>query len=752
MGPMQQPPVSAQQMALPPQLAAGSTMRPQTPPPEQQQPPQFQPELNPRVLGRPPLTPIADDTPDRHSIYDEAKDGFNLTRLCSLVADCEDQPDWRRRSTLAAAYVDGKQFTPEQESAARAEGLGDVRPINLIGRVIRSVCGQEAKARTDVKIEADDDEVADVCDVLNARLKEAQRETYADMAVSQAYFGQVGPGIGWVEVARNADPLDYPYRVAEVHRDEMWWDWHDPDLMIRGARWVARKRWQDLDELEAAMPQFRRLLRQVSNGWSGFTWDNTIDEAMIQHWQDDHRFNVYQRRSEWYDGARKRIKLYEIWYKVPAMGVVMFLSPTRRVLFNQANPAHVQAVATNQVRVQRCLTRQVRCALFAGPHRLLDHGTTRRNFPYVPFFAYRDDEDLSPYGLVEGMIAPQDGYNRRRLRIEWMLKARQIYVDNDALDTKANTLAEIADRVMRPDLVVVLDANRKHGDGIRVTSDLQLQKEQIAVMGDDKQLIQDVPGVYGSQLGQAQTGVTSGIANSLLIEQGAVAMNDLNDNYRHSRRMVYENLVDLIVQDHMVPNLPVKLGRGSSRRVVVLNAWDPQQQALINNVEDAPVRVGLGEVPATPAFRMQQQQQIAQIVQALAQTSPQAAAVLAPSFIEATDLPDRMERADDVRRVLGLPTAGDRQAAQAAQQQQAEQQQKQAAMAEAAGQLAMEKEAAEVDETKSKTALNKAKVVELGHGLAMASMQQAHAEQPEPADPDAQQQRLIQEALAEAMQ
>lgn len=720
------------------------------------------------------LTPIKDDTPNTAIGFDQAgADGFSLTRLMGLVSDCADQPAWRGRADVAGAYVDGKQFTPEQEYAARMEGMGEIRPTNLIGRVIRSVCGSEAKARTDVKIEADDDETADVCDVLNAKLKEAQRETYADMAVSAAYFGQVGPGLGWVEVSRNADPLDYPYRVSDVHRNEMWWDFKDPDLVLRGARWVARMRWQDLDELEAAMPTHRALLRQVSNSWSGFAFDNAVDESNIEvaGWSDNNRWNNYRSRAEWFDGARKRVKLYEVWYKVPAMGVVMHLSATRRILFDERSQAHIQAVASGRVHITKMLTRQVRCALFAGPHRLLDLGTTRRNFPYVPFFAYRDDGDLSPYGLVEGMIGPQDGYNKRRLRVEWMLRARQIFVDNDALDTKANTLAELADMVMRPDMIAVLNPNRVNkAAGLVVASNLSLQKEQIGVMADDKQLIQDVPGVYGSQLGQAQHGVTSGIANSLLIEQGAVAMGDLNDNYRHSRRMVYENLVDLIVEDHLGPGLQVKIGRGSSRRVVVLNLWDPQLGEVANNVKDAAVHVGLGEVPSTPAFRMQQQQQIATIVQALAQVSPQAAGVLTPAFIEATDLPDRMERADDVRRAIGMPTAGDKQAMAAAQEQQKADEAKKRELADMAMRLEMEGKAADVEKTRSDTELNKAKVMQLGHAAAVKSIEVAegaisteHAQQqaaqqaalPAPGAADKaiidKQNQLINEALQEAL-
>ena len=65
----------------------------------------------------------------------------------------------------------------------------------------------------------------------------------------------------------------------------------------------------------------------------------------------------------------------------------------------------------------------------------MDVATKKRRFPYIPFFAFRDDSENTPYGLVHGMLDPQDEYNERRMRIQWMLKAQQIMVDSDALDS-----------------------------------------------------------------------------------------------------------------------------------------------------------------------------------------------------------------------------------------------------------------------------------------------------------------------------
>lgn len=715
------------------------------------------------------IKPMAVRTTNTDYGFDEAKDGsFNLTHLLHMVSDCDDQPAWRDEADLCHAYVDGKQFTSEQEAALTAEGMQDVKPTNLVGRVVRSILGQEAKTRTDPSVEGDDDEVGDLCDVFNLKLTEAKRETYADQAISNAYFGMVAGGIGWVEVARNSDCLDYPYRVKDVHRSQMWWDMKAEDVLLRDARWITRSRWQDLDELQAVMPQFAALLENISNGWSHFTFDAMADEnaatsiLLGRGFRAESRWNsiVRRSRSEWYDGARRRVRMYEVWYKVMAQAIFLVFSPTHRVLFDPDNQAHVAAVNSGRVQVAKGVTRQVRMSLFAGPHRLQDIGTKKKNFPYVPFIAYRDDETGAPYGPVADMLAPQDEYNARRIRMNWILRSRQLIMDEDALATKANTLPDIVAQINRPDLTVILNKDRqnKGADAFRVESNLTLQKEQVEMMQDAKQNIQDVPGVYGSQLGQAASGVTSGIANSLLIEQGTVAMGDLNDNYRHSRRLVFENLLEEICDDHCQAYMPVKVGTGESRRVVVLNQWDPEAGEILNNVKDAPLRVGLGEVPSTPAFKLQQQQSLGQVMESLAKVNPQAAAVMAPSFVEATDLPDRQQRADDIRRALNIPTAGDRRAAEQQQAQQQAEAAEQKQLQKAAISLEMEDKAAKIDETKSKTALNQAKVVELGHTMGLESRAQDAAERPQPPEqpeqesPEDADERLIEEAILEARQ
>lgn len=701
-----------------------------------------------------PLPAIIQETP---SGRDHAKKGYSLSALEAMISDCEGQPDWRPRRDVAHAYYDmGKQLTEERKRYIRVVMGIEPRQTNLIHGVVNGVLGMEARQRSDVRVAADDEDFADVSDVMSLRMEEATRESNADMAVSNGYAGQIKGGIGWVEVSRASDPLDYPYRVTDVHAREIWWDWRAQKLDLSDARWLVRKRWQDLDEGIAMFPEHEDVLRNAINGWDMVNLPDDEDNVVLRNAYRTERATRI-RRDEWCDSNRQRVKFFEVWYRVPARVVVLHMSPTRRVPYNERNPVHVEAVARGAVKMSNVVTRQMRMALFAGPHRLMDTGTTRRSFPYVPFFGFRDDEDRSPYGIIEGMMTPQDSYNERRQMVDWMLKARQVYIDNDALDKEYNTIEDIEKTAMRPDMVAVLRGDRRNAGGLRIENNISLQREQMEVMQDDKQVIQDVPRIYSTQLGNAPAGVTSGIAIQSLTEAGAVAMGEMNDNYRFARKMVHEELLQLIVEDHATENMQVMMGAGSNRRVIVLNSWDPNTGAPLNRVEDAPVKVGLSDIPSSPAFRMQEQQQLSTIIQALA-GNPQALAILTPMYIESSSLDNRKAVADDLRRATGVPVAGDREATAKAQQQMEQQQAEQSELQKQVITLDMQERSAKIEETKSKTELNNAKVVEIGHDMAAGIDQASDANlgalgQPEqPQEPElSDEDRLINESLDEAL-
>jgi len=645
------------------------------------------------VKPREPLN--AADSMGRPS-RDRATGGYSLNALERLLYDCDMQPAWRERADRACAYydnIDNEQLSPQQKQAAMEAGI-DARSTNLIGRVINGVLGQEAKTRRDPVTEPDDDDFADVADVLNVKLKEAKRETLADMECSSAYASQVKAGVGFTEVRRNSDPLRYQYHCEYVPRDQMWWDWRSRKMDFSDARWMMRRQWKDLDEVIGAMPEHREAIEQAMSmtaPWAG----GPVDESPIQYGPSSDGVQRFRTRSsEWRDGARQRICMYQIQYRVPATVVVMTIGH-RKIIVDPQNPLHAEALSRGIGKVERVSTMQIRNAVFAGPVRLLDEATTQKRFIWTPWVAFRRDSDDTPYGLIDGMISPQDDYNESSQRMRWLLKAQQLIIDSDALDTRFNTIDDITQTMMRADMVAVMDPNRRNVNALQFRNDFQLQKELFDRMQDSKQLVQDVPGIYGTQLGNAPTGVTSGIAMNTLVEQGIVAMGELNDNYMLSRRITFENLMDLIVEDHLAPDMQVKIGAGATRRVVLLNTRNPETGEPMNVVKDAPIKLGLGEAPSSPAYQMQTATLVGNMITALAGT-PQAA-LLVPHWVETNPMlgAGRKQLADDMRRTSGLPVSGDRQRAEAWQQQQEQAAAQQQQMAAQAAQTEMAKKAAE---------------------------------------------------------
>lgn len=653
-----------------------------------------------------PIPPLDERESHSKTVRDKAGAGaWPIESVERMLADQDEQPPWRERADKACAYVDNvdnEQLTPQQKQDAMAAGI-PARAINLVGRVVNGILGQEAKTRRDPILEPDDDDFADVADVLNVRLKEGQRETDANRAVSDAYSSQVRAGLGWTEVRRNADPLRYDYAVDSVPRDQMWWDWRARKIDLSDARWVCRSQWKDLDEVVAAYPKWRKTLEQAVDSWASWFNDGPVDEEVrlgYNDFQSSTRFR--QRTSEWREGIRRRLRMYHIQYRVPALVTILRVG-FRKIIVDPQNPLHQEAISRGIGKLERAPTMQIRNAIYAGPFRMLDEATTLKRFSYTPFFAFRRDSDDTPFGLVESMIAPQDDYNESSQRMRWMLRAQQLLIDNDALDETINTKADIVETMMRPDMVAVLNAKRTNKDGMAFRNDFALQKELFERMQDSKMLIQDVPGVYGPQLGDAPTGVTSGIAMNTLVEQGIVAMGELNDNYMLGRRLTFENLVDLIVEDHAEADMRVRIGTGQARREVVLNTRHPETGQPMNVVKDSPVKLGLGEAPASPAYQMQTAQIVGDMIRAMAGTPH--AGILIPTWIETNSMfgPNRKQVADDMRRATGLPTGGDRNGAQQWQQAQQQAAAENAQLQNAGAKAEVIKKNAEADEVIART-------------------------------------------------
>lgn len=575
-------------------------------------------------------------------------------RYREIAEEVRRQPAWRTTADKCADYYDGKQITPEEAALLEERGMGELI-TNFVKPSVNALLGLEAKTRTDWRVAADRDEDTETAEALSAKLAEAERETRADVACSEGYREQVIAGVGWVYVGRNADPFGYKYLVENVHRNEMFWDWaaRRPDLS--DARYLVRQRWYAVEHVCAFFPEHAALIRAAGSGWAPEWLDLAKSSDPLLH-----AFNAETDSGDWMDAEWRNlesqlIQLREVWYRHYVRGLVIDLPGGRTVEFDKKNPLHVLAVGQGFATPRQAVFAKLRVSLWIGPHKLLDEDYGQLALPYVPFWGYREDRSRVPYGVVRDMLPMQDEINARRRKLLWLLSSKRVQVDSDALDTDYNDFQDLAEEVARADALIVTNPARMNRQGgLKVETDLSLSTQQYQVMQESQQAIQQVAGVYNAMMGRDDRAM-SGAALSTLVEQGTNSQGDINDNYRFSRTLVGQRLLELIVRDLAGSEVEVLAGEEGKRKTILLNRPVVDSVTGIayrdNDVSKALVKVALADVPSTPAYRSQTMTMLAEVIKGL---PPQVQAPLVPYFLEATEHPKRREMADTVRKVLGI--------------------------------------------------------------------------------------------------
>lgn len=584
-----------------------------------------------------------------------APEALPLVTLERFLEDLRLNQEWRRHADQAVDYYDGNQLDAETIEKLEEKGLGPLIR-NITKPTVDAVLGLEERTRTDWKVVSDYDDEQDVADSLSVKLAEAERETHADRACSDAYAGQVKAGFHAVEVSRSSNPFNYPYRVEPIHRRELYWDPRSRKMDWSDARYLLRKRWFDTDVAAAYFPAHASLIRHSTDGqlvWESLLRMADSESTNLVRTLDEARATTIDEQ-EWRDVERGRVCIYEVWYRVFHRGLVLKLPRGRVIEFNQANPQHLALVTAGAVRPIEAVYDKIRCGYFCGPFRLADFSTKRRRFPYIPFWGYREDLTGAPYGLIRSMISVQDEINARLAKMMWLLASRRTTIEEDAPAVQYNTHAQLTQEVGRSDAYIVLNKDRRNVQAINIDENLQLAEAQRLALVDAVAALPMVSGVYAPLMGNVSN-TTAASAIKQLIDQGTTTLAELNGNYAAARRMVGEALLELVKEDLSGVEEQVTIDTGVSKRSVYINrkVADPQtgMQVLENNTDAVSAKVQLADVPSSQSYRQQQFTQMAEVAKSL---PPQVQAFVVPFMFEASDIPNRKQIAKLLREKLGI--------------------------------------------------------------------------------------------------
>ncbi len=611
----------------------------------------------------------------QHYMSRGSRDQLSQLQIENILGDLVNEPDWRRRCEDEHNFYDGNQLEVETMKRMREAGIPPLI-INMVKPTVNAVLAIEVSSRTDPMVVSETDDSFQGAAALNQMIKEATRLTEFNKATGDAFKDQIVGGVGWVGVSRNSDPFQYQYVVEHIPWREMWWDWRARKPDMSDARFMVRRRWFDQDEVAIFFPHAQEWINYVINDWQsntfmeGWEYDRFGSDLGRRFYDDQH---TTLEEHEWRDSARGRVALYEVLYKVFKQVVAIRLSNGYTMEYQPYSELHQIAVASGKVKVMQGVTHMMRQAFYAGPHMLSDvERPELRSFPYIPFFAYRQDSDLTPYGVIRDMMSPQEEINARRSRLHFDLANNKLVVDEDALTDPKRTRLEWN----RPDAFITLNPNRRNlgAEAFRPITNTETSAIQFQLLQEAKGNMREATGVFAELQGLSAGPNQSGAAIRELAEQSQQSMSTNMQNYRYSRRECAERLLNLVEADIGDQEMQVEVegDMRHARRSIFLN--QTQSDGMVNNrVTMLRKHVALSESPSSPTYRSQHFTMLAEITKSL---PPEMQGLFADAIVSASELPEKEALAERIRQHVGIgPIPNDpeeREAAQAERDKKAE--------------------------------------------------------------------------------
>lgn len=581
---------------------------------------------------------------------------FTLEEYTELMREIEEQPRWRSTADKEMDYADGNQL--DSELLQRQKELGIPPAVeDLVGPALLSIQGYEATIRTDWRVTPNGGSGGqDVADALNYQLNQAERESRADAACSDAFRPQIAIGLGWVEVKRESDPFKFPYRCVEVSRREIHWDFASVERDLSDARWLRRQRWLTPKRIALVFPQHKDLIQAI--GKDGPSWwaeqaieisDGGSSTGLNNAWGDARSWTVDEER--WYNPTSKEVCLAEVWYR-RWVSVPVIKTPDGRVVeYDENNEKHNLAIASGLAKYSVAVVARMRRSYWLGPHCLHDGPSpyNHTHFPYVPFWGFREDATKVPYGYTRGMIYPQDALNSGISKLRWGMAVVRTERTKGAV---AMTDAQFRRQVGRVDADIVLDDTHMSKPGARftVSRDFQLNAQHFQLINDSRSSIQRVSAVTSGFMGKEGT-ARSGLQEQTQVEQSNQSLARMMDNFRAGRAMVGELLLSMIVEDLGDQEKTIIIEGDAVRedRTVVINK--PEQDAagftyLSNDLQRTRLKVALEDVPSTASYRGQQLNAMSEAVKSLPQ---QYQAAMLPFMVSLMDVPFKRDVVEAIR-------------------------------------------------------------------------------------------------------
>jgi hypothetical protein len=573
-------------------------------------------------------------------------------------------------------FYDGRHWTDNEIAALEERGQAAL-VFNAIKQTVDWIVGTERRTRVDWNVLPRNEE-----DVEGATLKKELMKYVSDVNKlgwqrSFAFKDAVISGLGIVEecrvTARNAEPCASRY----VDWKQFWWDPHSRDHMWDDCRWQLRAKYLDLDYACSMFKDRADLLRACAQTNMDPGLELVDDDAMMSSLYVGTRSLLAGSVALILGTARQRIRIFEMWYREPVD--YQFLEnnygdtsdPLHDIRYDPENMDHQAAIDGGMVSLTDGVTDEMRLAFMCEGGLLSDELSPYKHgqFPFTPYWAFRDHLSGMPYGVVRQAIDPQLDYNKRRSKALHLLLVNRVLYEEGAIKEadEENSLIEAG----RPDGQVRLAKNALAEGRFKIEEHADMMQGHVRLMEEDKENIHEATGVTRDNVGQ-QSNAISGRAILAKQQQGAVTTAEIFDNYRLGIQLSGEKQLSNIEQYMTLPKQFRILGQDGEA------TWRRINQPTIN-----PETGGIeftNDITKTAAdFIVDQQDYRETIRMALAESlfeligrlPPEMAVNLLDLAVDLVDIPNKAAVINRIRQINGQLAPGQEQTpeAQAARQQ-----------------------------------------------------------------------------------
>lgn len=605
----------------------------------------------------------------------------------------------RLEMAMDADFYDNLQWDPEDAQALQDRGQMPL-VYNEVAPMVDWLIGTERRTRVDWSVlprTEDDVELADTKTKVLKYVSDINRSTFVR---SRAFADSVKCGVGWLDDGVRDDPTqDILYSKYEDWRNVIW-DSASYEHDLSDARYVFRWRWVDEDVALMMFPDRQDAIYQgveeagnrVTDGYEEDTWYTAHDMQAIK------TGTIYASGvGQLADAKRRRVKLIECQYKMPAQTKIVADGPLRGLIFNKGDSVMAQALAENGGTIVDKVMMRVHVAVFTESHMLgMRPSIFRHNrFSLTPVWCYRRGRDRLPYGVIRRVRDVQQDLNKRASKALFMLNTNQIVADEGAVADW-----ELArDEVDRPDGVII----KKQGKEFLIRRDTDAATGQIQMMTLAAQSIQKSAGVAQENMGR-QTNAVSGEAIKARQLQGSVVTTEPFDNLRLATQIQGEKQLSLVEQFYSEEKVIRLTGNKGAIEWVRINIPEQQPDGSVRYINDISASAADFIVSEQDYAGTLRQVMFESLNQLAGRLPPEVALRLMTIAMEYSDLPNKDEVAEQFRKLTGerdpnkKMTPEEEQQAQAQAQQQAEamEMQRRGAM------LALEEQQAKVRELNAK--------------------------------------------------